>query len=91
MPSNDALISLKPSPGVSLLAIELVDELSGFDLRRPLRIPANPPLFVRLVDDEVVGILSMEASMIWDSSATRCAIKRGKVLEIGVKGAVCRG
>ena len=57
----DDLIDLDPSPGVSVLAIELVDELFGLGLRRSLRILPSP-LLALLDEDAVLVTLSMGPS-----------------------------
>ena len=66
----DDLIDLDPSPGASVLAIELVDELFGLDLRRPLRTLPSP-LLVLFDEDAVLATLSMgpsDASMLAEQS-----------------------
>lgn len=66
----DDLIDLDPSPGVSVLAIELVDELFGLDLRRLLKTLPGP-LLVLLDEDAVLVTLSMgpsDASMLAEQS-----------------------
>ena len=66
----DDLIDLDPSPGVSVLAIELVDELFGLGLRRSLRILPSP-LLALLDEDAVLVTLSMgpsDVSMLAEQS-----------------------
>lgn len=70
----DDLIDLDPSPGVSVLAIELVDELFGLDLRRPLKTLPGP-LLVLLDEDAVLVTLSMgpsNASMLAEQNDLTC-------------------
>jgi hypothetical protein len=75
--SSDDLIPLDASPAVPLLAIEGVDELFGFDLRRALRTLDRAEVEWETLEF-ILGLLTMEVSIL-DHSGSRAASRQSQV------------